>query len=140
MLGDDALAEDVAQQAFIQAFSDLPRFSRRSSLHTWLFSIALHRCLDASKARRRSENLFAQPGELPDPPGSSESAELRADRSSVQRALDACLSRLAPAARSAVALRYTQASATRRWPCCAARRPARSRPGSRARCRSSNAV
>ena len=108
MLGDDALAEDVAQRAFIQAFSDLPRFSRRSSLHTWLFSIAQHRCLDASKARRRSENLFAQPGELPERPDSSESAELRIDRGSVQRALGECLGALAPAARSAVVLRYTQ--------------------------------
>lgn len=108
MLGDDALADDVRQQTFIQAFSDLPRFSRRSSLRTWLFSVARHRCLDASKIRQRSQQLFLHPGDLPDQPDGSESAEHRVQRGSVQRAIDACLNELTPATRAAVVLRYVQ--------------------------------
>src|SRR5262249_11547038 len=52
-LRDRALAEDVQQQVFVSAFRDLPKFSGRSTVRTWLFAIARHRVLDAAKSRRR---------------------------------------------------------------------------------------
>jgi RNA polymerase sigma-70 factor (ECF subfamily) len=53
-LRDAALAEDVHQQVFVQAYRDLRRFMGRSTLRTWLFAIARNRVLDAIKARRRA--------------------------------------------------------------------------------------
>src|SRR5262245_50961066 len=52
-LHDAGLAEDVTQQVFLEAYRDLDRFQQRSSVRTWLFGIAYHRCLDAHKRRQR---------------------------------------------------------------------------------------
>jgi RNA polymerase sigma-70 factor (ECF subfamily) len=43
----------VLQQVFLEAHRDLTRFEGRASPRTWLFSIAIHRCQDAIKAKRR---------------------------------------------------------------------------------------
>ena len=52
-LHDRGLAEDVTQQVFLEAYRDLDRFQQRSSVRTWLFGIAYHRCLDAHKRKQR---------------------------------------------------------------------------------------
>ncbi len=108
-LRDPALAEDVHQQVFIQAHEDLPRFSRRSSLKSWLFGIAHHRCLDAVKGKRRFLARFSPPTqdalpELEDPGANTEVALVR---DAVARGIAHCLSLLAPASRIAVGLRFT---------------------------------
>src|SRR4051812_23551674 len=107
-LRDPSLADDIQQQVFIEAFRDLPRFARRSTLRTWLLGIARHRVLDAAKRRRRARNQVeaARAADLPDlapPPGEGlDEAELRA-------ALAACIAELEEPARTAVLLRYQQA-------------------------------
>jgi RNA polymerase sigma-70 factor (ECF subfamily) len=45
MLGDEALAEDVVQDAFMAAFHGLPTFDGRSSLKTWLHRITVNASL-----------------------------------------------------------------------------------------------
>lgn len=55
ILGDRTLAEDVAQQVFLEAYRDLARFQGRSSPIGWLRGIAGHRCKDALKSRKRRE-------------------------------------------------------------------------------------
>jgi RNA polymerase sigma-70 factor (ECF subfamily) len=49
---DRAAVEDVVQDTFVAAFEGLPRFDGRSSLHTWLCSIAKHKLHRARRARR----------------------------------------------------------------------------------------
>ena len=107
-LRDETLAEDVHQQCFVQAWEDLPRFSRRSSLKTWLFSIANHRCMDAAKSRRRLWNRIESPAVLPEAEDPSPRAEEVLQGNMVGRALNECLKVLAPAAQTAVTLRYTE--------------------------------
>ena len=107
-LRDEALAEDVHQQTFVQAYEDLPRFSRRSSLKTWLFGIAHHRCLDAAKGRRRFLARFSAPEKLPDHEDSALAGEEKIQRNTVAQALLHCLQQLAPATKIAVTLRYTE--------------------------------
>jgi RNA polymerase sigma-70 factor (ECF subfamily) len=53
MTGNRETAEDCAQEAFIQAWRNLPRFEARSSFGTWLHRIAVNSVL--AQARRRSE-------------------------------------------------------------------------------------
>ena len=53
VIGHAATADDVHQLIFVEAYRDLPRFKRRSTLRTWLYTIARHRCIDALRARRR---------------------------------------------------------------------------------------
>jgi RNA polymerase sigma-70 factor (ECF subfamily) len=58
MLGTRADAEDVAQQAFVDAFNALGRFrgaGRRHAFSTWLLRIAVNRSKDVLKSKRRTE-------------------------------------------------------------------------------------
>lgn len=107
MLGEGDLVDEAHQMTFVQAYEGMARFAGRSSLRTWLFGIAHHRCLDLLKTSRRREKRFPT-GDLPERPAEGETAEERlAARSRVQ-ALAACLRELAPHVRAAVLLRFQQ--------------------------------
>jgi RNA polymerase sigma-70 factor (ECF subfamily) len=62
MVADEELAQDAHQLTFVQAYEGLSRFSRRSSLRTWLFGIARPRCLDALKIERRRRRRCGRQG------------------------------------------------------------------------------
>lgn len=108
MTGDPELAADAQQTTFVQAYEALSGFGRRSSLRSWLFGIARHRCLDAVKARRRHQRRFEPRAELPDMPAGGPGADDTLFGEAFSRALDGCLQQLAPAARTAVLLRYQE--------------------------------
>jgi RNA polymerase sigma-70 factor (ECF subfamily) len=50
---DPALAEDLAQTAFVKAWQALPRFDGRAALSTWLYTIVRNTCLTAVERERR---------------------------------------------------------------------------------------
>ena len=52
-LGDRDSADDLTQETYLRAFGALHRFEGRSSLRTWLLSIARRVCADALRSRRR---------------------------------------------------------------------------------------
>jgi len=56
---DAALAEDVAQEAFLAAVRNLDRFDRRRPFGPWLHRIVVNRAIDAARARtlRRESEL-----------------------------------------------------------------------------------
>ena len=71
VLGDRSLAEDAAQDAFVNAVGALHRFRGESSFRTWLLRIALNsaRSIARRRGRRREVALEAAadvPGEAPD--------------------------------------------------------------------------
>jgi RNA polymerase sigma-70 factor (ECF subfamily) len=100
LLGNVEDAKDVAQEAFLQAYVGLDRFREGSRFSTWLYRIAVNRCLNALQRRGpRAEPLAeALPDPLPTP-----------DRVYAQRELgnrlDQALERLGPELRAAVVLR-----------------------------------
>jgi len=49
-VGQQSVAEDIVQEAFVRAFEAMSRFQGRSSFYTWLYRIAFN--LVASKSRR----------------------------------------------------------------------------------------
>jgi RNA polymerase sigma-70 factor (ECF subfamily) len=58
MLGSRADAEDVTQQAFVDAFNALNRFEGEGRAHafsTWLLRIAVNRSKDVLKSKKRTE-------------------------------------------------------------------------------------
>jgi RNA polymerase sigma-70 factor (ECF subfamily) len=52
-LGDRDSADDLVQETYLRAFGALHRFEGRSSVRTWLLSIARRVCADAVRSRRR---------------------------------------------------------------------------------------
>jgi RNA polymerase sigma-70 factor (ECF subfamily) len=108
-LDDAALADDIHQQVFIEAYRDFARFARRSSVRTWLLGIARHRVLDAVKRRRRARSRLdtAASGvtELADP---APSAADQLDDAQLRAALTACMAHLDEPVRACVLLRYQQ--------------------------------
>ena len=100
MTGNVATAEDCTQEAFVQAWRNLPRFETRSAFGTWLHRIAVNVALQ--QARRRSEALGA---------GDSverEVADVLADHSTVDpgrsRDLETAIAGLPPGARHVLVL------------------------------------
>ena len=58
MLGVRADAEDIAQQAFVDAYAALERFrgeGRASAFSTWLLRIVINRSKDVLKSKKRTE-------------------------------------------------------------------------------------
>ena len=107
MMHDDALAEEVRQQVFVEVYRDLAHFAGRASLRAWVFGITRHRCLDIAKKQRRWTNRFKNelpPDEEPD----DHEPDRELDRSRLAKILAACVAKLAPAARDAVVLRFHQ--------------------------------
>ena len=107
MVHDDAVANDVCQETFLQAYRDLARFEGRASLRTWLTSIARHRCLDALKHDQRlhkriesNEQAVAQHIDLNPGPGE------RIDRTRLVAALEDCVRQLPAAMRATVLERF----------------------------------
>jgi RNA polymerase sigma-70 factor (ECF subfamily) len=105
---DDALAEDVVQEAFLGAWRSADRYvAGRGSVRTWLLSIVHHRAIDAVRRRRPAGPLpdategarTPEPLTLPDVWGEVAG---RLDAAAVRRAMGT----LPPAQREAVELAY----------------------------------
>ncbi len=106
-VGERALAEDLMQQVFLQAYRDFEQFRGQSSRRTWLFAIAANRCKDALRGRRRvpeahdlSQATDAGPKDVAIGPHE------RLDRAQLLAALEGCLQWLSPDMRATVQLRF----------------------------------
>ncbi|HUP65529.1 MAG TPA: sigma-70 family RNA polymerase sigma factor [Thermoanaerobaculia bacterium] len=58
ILRDDAEADSVTQDTFVQAFMHLRRFERRSALETWLTRIVVNRARDVLRQRQSLRARF----------------------------------------------------------------------------------
>jgi RNA polymerase sigma-70 factor (ECF subfamily) len=81
MTGSLADAEDLAQEAFVRAFDQLPAFRGDAKFSTWLYRIALHTCLNwRQREARRSQlhvawaSVSAAEGFAPEAGGEGDSA------------------------------------------------------------------
>ncbi len=69
-LRDEAEAEDVAQNVFLQAYKSARRYQRTAKFSTWLFTIARNLCLNELRRRSRHpaesiEETHAEHEDLP---------------------------------------------------------------------------
>jgi len=95
-LGDRALAEEAAAEAFARAFSRWEHVRIMASPVGWVYQVALNEARRGFRRRRLEERATRRRGADPDIPGPGEPAD----------ALRAALRALLARARTAVALRY----------------------------------
>ena len=61
-LGNEADAEDIVQESFINVWKHLAEYDPQKKFTTWLYRIVANRCLDAIKSRnRRRERIYSDP-------------------------------------------------------------------------------
>jgi RNA polymerase sigma-70 factor (ECF subfamily) len=108
LVADSALADDVAQTTFVNAFESLATFAGQGSCKAWLLGIARHRCLDVLKNRRRWFRIVSAEDELPEIADQKASAEADLSLHASARAISECLQSLPARMREAVGLRYRQ--------------------------------
>ena len=103
LVDDAASAEDVVSEAFIEVWRQADRFEGRSSVSTWIMSIARFKAL--SVRRRRQEIELDQKVEetVADQYSTPEQILLETDR---RAQLRACLSQLSPDHREIIDLVY----------------------------------
>lgn len=110
LVGDRALAEDLAQETFVKAYRSLAAFDTTRRLSSWLFRIAHNTAIDSLRRLRALPALEAAEDA---PPGTIEAASATTDadpveREALGRALSEALQRLRPEYRTAVILRYEE--------------------------------
>jgi RNA polymerase sigma-70 factor (ECF subfamily) len=118
---DEDEAEDVMQQAYVNAFQHLDQFAERASFATWLTRIAVHEALARRRRRGRAveiEAMQSDDGESevlasrdPDPEAQALTGELR-------RTLEAALDGLPAMYRTVFMLREVEGLATSETAAC----------------------
>ena len=102
IVANEATAEDVVSEVFIEVWRNAGRFEGRSQVATWILGIARHKALAA--ARRRSIGEFDDDlASIEDPADGPEIAAQKSDRSAILRD---CLAQLSPAHRQIIDLVY----------------------------------
>ena len=112
ILGDESEAEDVMQQAYVNAYAHLRQFAGRAKFSTWLTRIAVHEALARARRRARLKPIDLPPDEReddsgvlrdkrPDPERQAHTAELR-------RVLESAIDGLPPRYRSVFLLREAE--------------------------------
>jgi RNA polymerase sigma-70 factor, ECF subfamily len=100
---NEATAEDLLSEVFIEVWRHAAQFEARSQVATWLLAIARHKALSALR-RRSTEELDEDIIEfIEDPSDSPEAAVQKSQRSAIL--LD-CLKQLSPAHREIIDLVY----------------------------------
>ena len=102
LCGDNGLAEDMAQEAFLRAWLGLPSFRPQSSLRNWLYRIAVNATLDV--LRRRTDEPLEDVADrmYPDQAASPETSLIEKERVAL---LQQAMHSLPEAARSVLVLR-----------------------------------
>jgi RNA polymerase sigma-70 factor (ECF subfamily) len=104
VLRDESEAEDVAQDAWVRAYTHLRQFSGRASFATWLTRIAIHEAYARLRRRRRQDAL----GDHTATPTSTRSPEDEVAARQVATALEAAIDALPLPYRTAFVLRELQ--------------------------------
>ena len=80
MCGNVELAEDAAQDAFIQAWLNLSSFRPGTSLRNWLYRIAVNAALDVLRREPKAPSLDVESLSMADPLAGPEAAFLQKER------------------------------------------------------------
>lgn len=102
--GDEALAEDIMQEAFIKAFVNIRQFDPQYTFGQWITTIARNQFIDHTRRRRNVESHDSHndtPSDQPDP-------EQRVINHQNNRELEQAIDRLPPRYGRIFKLRYLE--------------------------------
>jgi RNA polymerase sigma-70 factor (ECF subfamily) len=108
---DDAEAEDIVQETYVRAFTNLPSFRGEARLATWLTRIAINEALGRLRRRRPRADLAeldtggGDTRVVPFPAPAPAGPEAEAGRAEVRRLLEACIDALPAPQRMVLILR-----------------------------------
>jgi RNA polymerase sigma-70 factor (ECF subfamily) len=94
LAGDPDLAEDIAQEVWIQIFRALPSYRGESQFGTWAHRIAVNRTLNALRRTRRLSKIETEMDE------ETVTVEHGGDRNLLRSVIDAAAAQLSPGART----------------------------------------
>jgi RNA polymerase sigma-70 factor, ECF subfamily len=100
-LRNAALAEEIAQEVFMQLLQDLERIESEAHLTFWLRRVASHRCLDLMRSHAFSRQISL--GSIPEP-----ASVVRMGDPLLQQRLRDLVAGLPPTARMVVTLRFQE--------------------------------
>ena len=103
ILGNEAMAEDVVQDALLRVWINAPRWRPEAAFRTWLYRIVVNLCLSA---RRRAADLPLDAAEQIPDAGLTPDEQLR-QRERDQR-LEAAIDALPQRQRAAIVLTYQE--------------------------------
>ncbi|PKQ07551.1 MAG: RNA polymerase sigma-70 factor [Alphaproteobacteria bacterium HGW-Alphaproteobacteria-11] len=104
MLGNQADAEDVAQEVFLRVWTHAERWQPgRAQFGTWLHRVATNLCLDRLR-KRRPENI----DDIPEPASSDPRPDENLERRELAERVEAALQALPERQRTAVVLSHYQ--------------------------------
>lgn len=101
-VGSASLAEDVAQEAFVELYRYLDRYRPEGKLRVLLFRIVMNRCRMAQRSARRSRLVLGEIPERSVAPMAEDEVLRRERRQELSRAIDG----LTPPLKSVVTLRF----------------------------------
>ena len=106
MCGNEADADEAAQEAFLSAWKALPNFRGDSQFSTWLYQLTSHAAIDLLRREKRqiaaediTEVSVSDPGPSP---------QQQAERSETRQAVRDAMGQLSPEYRQIVVLRFLQ--------------------------------
>jgi RNA polymerase sigma-70 factor (ECF subfamily) len=105
MVRNDAIAEDLTSDVFLEVWRQAGTFEGRSAVSTWLFGIARYKALTVLQRRPEQELDEETAGAVPDQADDPEVALAKKDKAAVLRA---CLLELTAEHREIVTLVYYQ--------------------------------
>ena len=103
LVGDEALAEDLLSDVFLDVWRHAAKFEVRSSVSTWLLAIARHKAMSALRRRTNDPLDDEIMAEIPD---NADSAEVILQKQDDIAVLRQCLTQLSPAHREIIDLVY----------------------------------
>ena len=101
VLGNDADAEEIVQEAMLRVWVNAPRWRPDAAFRTWLYRVAFNLCLN-----RRRQKTFAALDAAGDPPDPSPSAADELEKHEMDRFVAKAIGGLPDRQRAAIVLTY----------------------------------
>lgn len=106
LCGNEADADEAAQEAFLAAWRGLPNFRGESRFSTWLYQLVNHAAIDL--LRREKRRVVAGDINEVDTPDTAPSPQQQAERNEQRQAVRRAVLALPPEQRQVVVLRFME--------------------------------